>query len=635
MATSALLVPGTAQADVTDVSLSVEFDNLSPDRVATVTLKAKSASGVTDVEADVNGWVDGEWATFDTVPLALTEGTAADGTWRVEYRTDIQQHPGTTTFSVRIASADGATLTRATGIDNCYEASIADISTSPDVVDYDRPDVTVRGRVMMQKTRESALEPVPDVTVEGGGPGVRTNADGAFSFTTTFTPSYYSARASVRGQRPLCDVARYGTRPEISKQATEISVQPLAAQPVRVGDKVNVVGKIMRQGAAGLVPAAGAPALAYVNYGTPEEYNSRGVAYAAEDGTFRVELTAGESGPVTVVSEGNIFLAGSQAAGGRLNSQNVAEIIDYAAPPKAQRYADLLTVTGTLTDGRRPFYQQVHDAVVVLEFSEDGKTWKQMASDRTSRSGYFLLETRDTKKDGYWRARFVGNDQLTQAVSSTDYVDVRYGTQMYDFSASPKSVAKGGTVTVKGLLWRFMDEPAVAPNRSIYIYFMPLGSSEWTQMAVAKTGTNGWFQKTFTATQDGYWTAGFWGDDGHLASDAPIGYVDVKGVTTTQITDFSASPESVQKGGTVTVEGLLRRFTDAGQATSAPGFPVYLYFLPAGSSEWKQMQVTRTGTDGRFKKTFTAEQDGYWTAWYWGDDQHLRVNSATKYVDVK
>ncbi|MBE1532528.1 hypothetical protein [Actinomadura algeriensis] len=633
MATTALLVPGTARADVTDASLSVEFDNLSTDRIATITLKAKSTSGITDVETTVIGWTGDVRGAIGTLPLNLVEGNANDGTWRAEYQTDIQQHPGDTGFRVQIKSADGTALSRTAKLDNCYETFMTDTSVAPDVVDYDRPNVEVRGRVMMQKTRESPLEPVPGVTVEGGDPDVQTDAAGNFALNAEIRVSYTSVLARVTGQRPFCYVGEY-VGPEISKQTTEISVHPIAVQPVKVGDKVTIRGTIMRHGAAGLVPATGAPAGAYVNYGTPEQYGSP-IAYAAEDGTFNLEFTAEVSGPVTVLSKGNVFLEGGQAAGGHLQVRKVAEIIDYAAPPKAQRYADLLTVSGTLTDGGQPFYNQVYDALVILEFSENGKSWRQVVSDRTSRSGYFLLNTRDTKKDGYWRARFVGNDQLTQAVSSTDYVDVRYGTQMYDFSASPKSLVKGGTVTVKGSLWRFPDEPGPAPNRTIYIYFMPLGSSEWTQMAVAKTGTNGWFQKTFRAVQDGYWTAGFWGDDAHLATDAPIGFVDVKGVANTGITDFGASPASVEKGGTTTVEGLLRRFTDAGGTTSASGLPVYIYFLPAGSSEWKQVAVARTGADGRFKKAFTAEQDGYWTAWYWGDGQHLRSNSATKYVDVR
>ncbi|MFD0901193.1 hypothetical protein [Actinomadura sediminis] len=154
-------------------------------------------------------------------------------------------------------------------------------------------------------------------------------------------------------------------------------------------------------------------------------------------------------------------------------------------------------------------------------------------------------------------------------------------------------------------------------------------------MGITDTDRYGEFEETFTSDRDGYWTAVHWEDLEYLASNAPIAYVDLIGTYKTQIQDFGASPGTVKKGGMVTVSGLLRRSVDGSAPTFAPGKPVRLYFLPSGSTEWKQMAVVETGHDGRFAKEFAADQDGSWTAWFWGDDGHLRSNSSVVRVDVQ
>ncbi|MEV4670848.1 hypothetical protein AB0K34_04265 [Actinomadura sp. NPDC049382] len=46
-------------------------------------------------------------------------------------------------------------------------------------------------------------------------------------------------------------------------------------------------------------------------------------------------------------------------------------------------------------------------------------------------------------------------------------------------------------------------------------------------MAVVKTASNGWFSKTFKASEDGTWTAVYKGSSTYLASNKPTDYVDV------------------------------------------------------------------------------------------------------------
>lgn len=73
-----------------------------------------------------------------------------------------------------------------------------------------------------------------------------------------------------------------------------------------------------------------------------------------------------------------------------------------------------------------------------------------------------------------------------------------------------------------------MDKAVPGPNAPVSIYFKPSGSTKWSQVAVVKTASNGWFSKNFKATQDGTWMASYNGGANYLASDKPTDYVDVR-----------------------------------------------------------------------------------------------------------
>ncbi|MBE1533404.1 hypothetical protein [Actinomadura algeriensis] len=629
VAVTTFLVPATARADVTDVNLSVAFDRLSTDRVATVTLKAKSESGVTGAEAVVEHLANEEWTPIATVPLTRTGGTANDGTWTAEYQTDIENRPGTTKFTVKITSADGATVTEWDTIDNCYRTVITDLATSPASVDADTP-VTVTGRVLVQKTRDADPAPTADVSVRSSTSTVQTGADGTFSFTHPYK-SGVSLQASVGEQEWLCEASEYAPEPEeFTRQSVELSAEIVTPQPVQAGDEILVQGLLRRNGADGPVPATYIGLELYQEYGSHRE----AVAYgnSIDDGTFRLRFTAQQSGKLIVESqETNVLSAGSTSAG-TLQIERDAEITDFEVTPSSVEFRKPVVASGWLNDTSTDQKYPIGDATVTLEYSETGETWSEAGTGKTNTGGRFEIESSETVRSGYWRARYAGADGETRTVSDLRQVRVKYGTRVDGFDAEKVS---GGEVLVKGELVRLKDEAEPAGELPIYFYFMAEGTSTWEYQGTMDTWIGGSFGMRFPAQQDGYWTAAFWGDDDHIRSNAPIKYVDVPGQYTTKFTEFGASPATVEAGESITVKGLLTRSVDGGAAEAAPGKPVYVYFLPAGSQTWEEKALVQTNTDGRFEKAFTAEEDGYWTAWFFGDDGHLSVNSGSKHVDVQ
>ncbi|MEU9017046.1 hypothetical protein [Actinomadura sp. NPDC048394] len=523
LAASALLVPATARADVTDAKLTVAFDRLAEDRVAKISLNVKSASGVTGVQAHAR-YESSTAEPYATVDLRRTQGTDGDGVWEGEIRPDITARAGTTVVDTVITTADGATTVRRAWIDDCYVTSIEGLGAAPAVVDVEHPDVTLTGRLMVQKSHDRAPEPVQGMTINANSARTATGPDGSFVLRTQGGGHVYAY-----AQGPYCALSE-DSPVTVQQQTTEISARVTPGWTVAPGTQVSVEGKVVRHGSAGLAPAAGVTVALDLSSGLADRSPLQVKTDA--DGTFHAYFTAardvGLSGTVAVEARGGEFLAGSKASLGTLNIRNTSTIDDFVLRGAPIAYGEAIVADGTLV--LRPNYTDETDLPMYLEYSRDGKTgWTIWARQTLPRPmSFYFNTTKPVTQDGYWRFRYPGGPRNTAAVSPVKYVDVKYRTQIYDFNASPEPVKKGKTITVKGLLDRFMDKAVPGPNAPVSIYFKPSGSSKWTQVAVVKTASNGWFSKNFTAAKDGTWMASYNGGANYFASNKPSDYVDVR-----------------------------------------------------------------------------------------------------------
>ncbi|MEU6746933.1 hypothetical protein ABZ914_12000 [Spirillospora sp. NPDC046719] len=520
-----VVAPAAAHAEIHDAQLTSAFDRLSHDRVATFTLKAKSSDGIVAVEGAVRNPADA--APYAALSFTLVDGTDKDGTWQATLQTDVEHHPGANVVQATVRSADGSTLRPAAAFVDCYLTSVTDVEYAPKTMDIEHPDVTYQGRVMVQKYRDEPLEPAEGATVKAGNGGARTGADGGFAFTAADP----SMSVAVARQGALCGTTE-STPLTVVKQATETTAQLVSVRPTREGADITVHGRVMRRGSAGLVPVSGLSLT--VDY----QQDAAGAAAASAasgdrwpttgaDGTFDASFSVTRSGRLVIETPGTFFLTGGSVDLGTVDLSRTARIsgLTYATRPLA--YRGSLEVTGTLLGDLGP----IAGAPVFLEFSTDRKTWTRATySTGTTAAGGFDLFTSDerTERDGYWRVRYPGDALYKPLVTTPTFIDVRYATSIAGFNASPEPVKKGKSITVKGQLFRYMDKKLPGPNAPVSIYFQAKGSSKWTQMAVVKTASNGWFSKTFKASQDGTWMASYNGSANYLASDKPTDYVDVR-----------------------------------------------------------------------------------------------------------
>ncbi|MEU8309407.1 hypothetical protein AB0C84_38155 [Actinomadura sp. NPDC048955] len=305
-----------------------------------------------------------------------------------------------------------------------------------------------------------------------------------------------------------------------------------------VGERVPVTGRLERQDLDGTWgPLAGKHLDLQFNRPSSPDWNTIAAPVTDANGYYSVQVLVVENGawtidfaddPVNFPDDYRTY----EMSYANTNVRQVTHrtsISGFNAAPEPVGLGGTLRASGTVmftrADGTKV---PAGGATVRLQFSTDGKSWKDKAA-QSPMNGKFAIDVK-AERDGYWRARVPDDDGylVVPSVSNADHVDVRYRTYIHQFNASPEPVRKGAAITVKGLLYRYMPAGRPGPGAPVSLYFKAKGSSTWTGVAVVRTASNGWFSKKFKASKDGYWTAVYKGGSGYLRSNQPADYVDVR-----------------------------------------------------------------------------------------------------------
>ncbi|WP_141579528.1 hypothetical protein [Actinomadura sp. WMMA1423] len=330
-----------------------------------------------------------------------------------------------------------------------------------------------------------------------------------------------------------------------------VGSRPLAAERIKtrlsmnvpdrlvVGDRVPVTGRLEQQDRDGTwAPLARKQLDLQFNRSTSPDWNTIAAPVTDADGYYSVQVPIVENGAWAIdFADDPVNLPddyyGYEMSYAGTNVRQVTHrtsISGFNAAPEPAGLGGTIRASGTvmftMADGTK---KPSGGATVRLQFSTDGKTWKDRAAQSPGGDGRFAIDVK-AERDGYWRTRVPDDDGylVVPSVSGADYVDVRYRTHIHQFNASPEPVKKGAAITVKGLLYRYMPAGRPGPGAPVSIYFKAKGSSNWTGVAVVKTASNGWFGKRFKASKDGYWTAVYKGSSAYLRSNQPADYVDVR-----------------------------------------------------------------------------------------------------------
>ncbi|WP_248962743.1 hypothetical protein [Sphaerisporangium perillae] len=140
--------------------------------------------------------------------------------------------------------------------------------------------------------------------------------------------------------------------------------------------------------------------------------------------------------------------------------------------------------------------------------------------------------------------------------------------------------------------------------------------------------------RTFTRSD----APGRWNVTAKASSAVGTGKADkdflVKQVWETDLAGFGASPEPIDKGDTLTLQGRLL-INSTGGWKAYRGQKIFIAFRAEGSSGYERVASDHTDWRGRFSVGVKAERSGWWRAEYDGSSVALKSVSDSDQVDVR
>jgi hypothetical protein len=527
-------------ADAAAVSARInDVRILSPDAATTkIEVAAEGIADITKVRAVVHAYLDGPSLTLSVDDFELVEGTVRDGVWRTKSAVTVDQ--GRWWVDVELTTTEETHLwPQRVIIDNGLDTVLNDVELTPTTVDAENTGVVFRGR-LMSRAADGTLTPVAGATLrlaasDGREATAVTGADGRAEGTHDFVRSA-DAVLSYGGAflyRPSKSAAV-----RVTKQRLKTRLTMNLPEQLIVGDRVPVTGKLERQDQNGVWgPLPGKQVDLQFDPATDGDWATFATPVTDANGDYSVQALVTESGAWLAqfandpLNRPDDYYDYVSSFGGPSSVRQVTyrtSISGFNAAPEPVGQGSTLRAYGnvlfTMADGTTaPGYGTVR-----LQFSTDGTTWQNKGTQAVG-EGTFNFEV-PAERDGYWRVMVPDDDGylVIPSVSNADYVDVKFRTWWTDFNASPEPVKKGATITVKGQLHR--DKNGVqgpGPHAPVYVFFDPKGSAGWRQVAAGQTDADGWYRKTFKASEDGTWKLVYQETTGYLEATSRLDYVDV------------------------------------------------------------------------------------------------------------
>ena len=144
------------------------------------------------------------------------------------------------------------------------------------------------------------------------------------------------------------------------------------------------------------------------------------------------------------------------------------------------------------------------------------------------------LEFDKRHQTGTWYSYYtalvpIGDEETDFLEAPGPLLQVKRNTMMPAFNASPEPVRKGSSIRTAGRLTKLWPDVGYVGygGKTIDVYFKPVGGT-WTLKGSATTDSNGFWSRSFTASEDGSWQARFKGTSNYHRETSHSDYVDVQ-----------------------------------------------------------------------------------------------------------
>lgn len=510
--------------------------------VTAIDVEAYGDNDIVSVKATVRPYRSEEvLALLDM--FQFVSGTARDGVWRSTNQVDLTGRNVDVIVHLKDSTGYWRNVYRGGAILNGLRPAFAEFSISPTQVDADHDDVTYRGRIVIRRDDGTEYGPtgVPiyiRVIRDGGtqlSTSTTTGEDGWFSGVFQFRWSG-SVVAGVPTTFTYVGVAAdpVALRGRTIPTRISIGVTPLPSPYYRVGDPVTVAGKLEGQNWSDEWYGLSDLTVRIYHYNSDTRIETLvTTTVTGADGSYSASVRVPAPGQWRAAYDPwytdpyPFRYAYTNKVSGYLGARYRTQVTGFNVSPEPVAKGGTVTAKGkvlrTLADGSTV---PATDGWADLYFSTDKTVWTHVAQKVIGSTGTFSIPATATR-DGYWRVVYEGGTSNLDAVSALDYVDTRYKTAISGFNAGPEPVRYGGTVTVSGKLSGYTTSWAPLGGRTVYVYFVPKGSTTATYMGTDSTDSSGVFKRSFTAKRDGYWYAKYKGSSAYVPVTTFRDFVDV------------------------------------------------------------------------------------------------------------
>ncbi|MEV0172098.1 calcium-binding protein [Streptomyces sp. NPDC050803] len=226
----------------------------------------------------------------------------------------------------------------------------------------------------------------------------------------------------------------------------------------------------------------------------------------------------------------------------------------------------------------------------------------------------------------------VGDTRITSAAASkvTTAVGATLGTSVGVTLTATDDSGIAGVVGPKivgpdGLVIRPTRNECTAPSATTMscVYSFPLSPDGTDAQDLRNSAAGEWHFKAKAVAVDG--------DSHHLSPGAPLNVKRHTRLETTQ-----ATPEPVDKGGTLTVTGWLRRANwDTNVWDGYAGRPVALQFRKSGTDTFKTVTTVTADSAGKLRTKVTANATGTWRWRFTANSVSTGATSQGDRVEVR
>lgn len=466
---------------------------------------------VTDSAADVNSVTAqltpaGGGTSYSPPALALSTGTAEDGTWSVTIPSGaIAAGNYTVSATATDTAASTATDADAGTLAYLYQPTLAanvDVST----ITYGNQGATFSGQL-------TAVPPDGGSPVGEGSVPVFYAAGGGAPTMLTTTKSDGTFSASVQGLSGASwTLTTDATSTVAAAQSSPLSFGPdqanlndikVSPSHPRVGQTVTLTGTLNFGPGTGAVVNApvqisdglkGLPTVTTTASGAftekfPAADGGQGVSITAGTGNvLLVPTSVGVSFPVTYALREKLFTAKIQGDG-----SVSSRICLLTSPPNFQSFTPS-TVQLQYAPRRSGPWKRL-GALPLAQFAQG------VASCQINGWSYYSDAAKPIPGrliNAYYRAVVGGNATIESFTSPVVHSSINR-SRIVSFNVSPRSVSNGHKLTVSGRLERHGKSWSSYAHQRVLLLARVKGQKEWTLVAYARTSSSGHFAHSFTA----------------------------------------------------------------------------------------------------------------------------------------